>query len=195
MLLLPGQKKLIHLLVSPLGEPAASQIVHAAAGRYPALLAACPPSPDPVRLTKQVLPILALYQVLQSQGMARAEALAILEPVVLEAYFGFLRQGLAAFGRLPINTFSILRPALQMMARPVNERSGRVIEDNPQRLVVHTYVCPILEALKTYDAPELTVVFCASDDWLAATMPRIRWLRTTTLGRGGAQCDFHWERS
>jgi hypothetical protein len=120
--------------------------------------------------------------------------LHLLEPVLLQVYFGFLRQGLVMFSKLPFDPFPILRPALRFMAQPAAPLAGQVIVDSPQRLIVHTFRCPILEALQTFHATELTSVFCASDDWLASALPRIRWLRTTTLGRGGALCDFHWER-
>ncbi len=42
--------------------------------------------------------------------------------------------------------------------------------------------------------PELTPVFCATDDWLSAAMPKISWKRTQTLGLGCELCDFCWCR-
>ncbi len=69
-----------------------------------------------------------------------------------------------------------------------------IVEDSPQAVVFNTYLCFLLETLRFYQATELTPLYCKIDDWEAEAMPKLRWLRTKTLGRGDAVCDSHWER-
>ena len=51
--------------------------------------------------------------------------------------------------------------------------------------------CPYLETCKKYSCPELTAVFCRSDDLMYGNLhPDLVWARTQTLGTGGECCDF-----
>jgi hypothetical protein len=192
---MPHRSVFNRLLSNCLGALAAAELVNSASEKYPALVTACPSTPDRMRITKQVLPALAMYHAMLSKGIECTAALQLLEPVVLEAYFGRLRRGLVLFSKLPLDPFTVLRPALRRMVRPVEGYSGDVIENSRYRLVVHTRQCAILDALRYLGAPELAIVFCASDDWLVSALPRVRWLRTTTLAMSGPHCDFHWERA
>lgn len=52
-------------------------------------------------------------------------------------------------------------------------------------------VCPYYEICKKYGCPEIVAMFCDADDACYGNMhPRIRWMRTKTLGKGGDCCDF-----
>ena len=69
----------------------------------------------------------------------------------------------------------------------------QMMEDSHQRFAFTISRCFYLDVLKAYGAPELTAHFCQLDDIAyAALPPQVRWERTTTLGRGGPNCDFCW---
>lgn len=72
--------------------------------------------------------------------------------------------------------------------------SQEIIEDSPDCFAFNVYRCFILDVLAEYDAAELTALYCKTDDWLAESLPGIRWERTRTLGRGDDCCDFRWCR-
>lgn len=194
---LPHRATFMRLLSAPLAPQAAGDLVRTAERLYPRLLAVCPANPDRPRLEKMVLPALALYRSLREDGIEPQAALGLLQPVVLETYFGRLRRGLQMFERLtrlwPVDLFQLLRPALRQMAVSTEGSPPVFEEDTPTRMVMYAHRCTIVDTLRALDAPELAPLFCASDDWLSAALPRIRWLRTTTLARGGPYCDFHWE--
>jgi len=55
----------------------------------------------------------------------------------------------------------------------------------------NTIICPYLNACIKYGYPELTKIFCDSDDICYENMhPKLVWARTKTMGRGGDCCDF-----
>lgn len=187
------------LLAAALSAQAAVEILSAAEERCRDLLTAWPGLEAGPRMRKQVLPTLALYQALILDAhLEKAEALDLLQPVFLETYFGFTRRGLLAcnrlLARLPLHPFPLLRPLIRAMCLAEKETRPEILVDNARSLIVHSRRCPILEKLSEMGAPELTLLFCASDDWLAGAMPGVRWRRTTTLARGGDHCDFDWER-
>lgn len=52
-------------------------------------------------------------------------------------------------------------------------------------------MCPYFETCKKYACPELTQMFCKSDDICYGNMhSKLVWARTKTLGMGGDCCDF-----
>ncbi len=55
----------------------------------------------------------------------------------------------------------------------------------------NTIICPYLSACVKYGYPELTTIFCDSDDICYENMhPKLVWARTKTMGHGGDCCDF-----
>ena len=195
----PFEKTFRRRLAAVLPPETAERVLRAANTCYGSQLSTSPGLRTSPRMAKQVLPMLALYQALtQGEVLEPAAALRLLEPVFLETYFGTLRHGLLLFSqainKLPVQPFSLLRSSLRRMCLAEEGTDPVIIDDSQQKLIVHCRRCPILEALRADGAPELTSLFCASDDLLASALPRIRWLRSTTLAQGGEFCDFHWER-
>jgi hypothetical protein len=196
---LPHAKTFERLLAAALSPQTAAEILSAAEKRCRAMLTARPVLETGPHMRKQVLPTLALYQALILDAhLEKVQALDLLQPVFLETYFGLPRRGLLAFNRLltrlPLQPFPLLRPLIRAMCLAEKETRPEILVDNDHSLIVHSRRCPILEKLTELGAPELTLLFCASDDWLAASIPGMHWRRTTTLARGGDRCDFDWER-
>ncbi len=51
--------------------------------------------------------------------------------------------------------------------------------------------CPYFQSCSRFGCPELTTVFCNSDDITYGNMhPKLSWERKKTLGRGDECCDF-----
>jgi hypothetical protein len=88
-----------------------------------------------------------------------------------------------------------VRLVLRWMVRsPYRPDAQEIIEDSADCFAVNVYRCFILDTLTAHGAPELTALYCQTDDWLAETLPQVKWLRTRTLGRGDELCDFRWRR-
>lgn len=51
--------------------------------------------------------------------------------------------------------------------------------------------CPYCEYLSELGCPELTVVFCESDEYAYGCLEVMEFRRTQTLGTGGDKCDFY----
>ncbi len=82
---------------------------------------------------------------------------------------------------------------LRMKAFPEEDSVNVVIENSPDRLVLHTTRCFYLEYLAEYGAPELTPSFCKTDDVMTEMFPAgVRFVREHTLARGDDYCDFQY---
>lgn len=51
--------------------------------------------------------------------------------------------------------------------------------------------CPYNRYFTELGCPELTKIFCESDDRMYGNLPDIEFIRTSTIGKGGDRCDFY----
>jgi hypothetical protein len=147
-----------------------------------------------MRRERLLLPGLALYQILKNEYGQAEKALVETDMLFRKAFFRVKRFGIPLLNHLP-DPFPLIHPMLRSYA--VSEYGPgelEVLEDGPDCFAMRVYRCYLLDTLTAQGAPELTPLFCATDDWLAELLPRVRWERTHTLSRGGAYCDFCWRR-
>lgn len=148
-------------------------------------------------LEQNLLPGLALYQVLCEEHSERDAALA--ETGSLLAMGSTSRalnllMNMRKYLPLPFAFFRrILRVSL--FAYPQQGWDIERREDSETSFAFNIHRCFYLDVLTAYGAPELTAMFCQLDDLAyTALSPSIRWERTKTLGRGNDCCDFRWSR-
>jgi hypothetical protein len=148
-----------------------------------------------LNLEHNLLPGLALYQVLREEHREPQAALAEWDEVVGAPESSPSQRGLKLLGRLP-ESFELFRAAGRAMlvyGFPSEGWDYAWVEDSDRRLAFTITRCVYLRVLAAYGAPELTEHFCRLDDLMAEALPPwIEWSRTMTLGRGGAACDFCW---
>jgi hypothetical protein len=193
----PHLSKWQRLLAETQGQAQAAHIAGAARRRYQGLRAAPQPSASAAqaaRLRRLIWPGLALYQALGEVGLEQGERLAEVERLFEATLFTNERRFTALLNRLP-DPFPVVRWLLRRVEQASHAEADQVlVADTADCFAFNGRRCFILEALRFYQAPELTPLYCLADDWLAEAMPKVAWRRTQTLGRGDAVCDFRWER-
>jgi len=84
---------------------------------------------------------------------------------------------------------------LVMQQFPADGWDFTSIENCEEKFAFSTMRCFHLDTLTTHGAPELTALFCKTDDVMAELFPpSIEFVRPHTLGRGDALCDFQYCR-
>jgi hypothetical protein len=144
-----------------------------------------------------ILPGLALYQVLREEHAEPDKALAEME-AVLEDDAARFRERVKFVGHLPDPFTFLQRIARWSMARAYPPEGWEIewIEDSDQCVSFDIRRCFYQEVLTAYGAPELTPLYCKMDDLIYEGLPpSITWERTKTLGRGDDACDFRWCRA
>lgn len=186
------------LLAQKHGVDRAQAFAHDIRKAYAQLLAECAaPANATLRwhLTENILPGLALYRVLLADhGGDRQAALAEIDPIFGAWTQNKTRALLAPFQILPL-PFWLFRKlaALQMKRYPPEGWDFSPVEDSPTRLAFNATRCFYLNTLTALGAPELTPAFCKTDEVMAEGFPAtVRFVRSHTLGRGDALCDFQY---
>lgn len=146
-----------------------------------------------IHTTKRIYPAIASFEALLSMQTERETAIKI-----LAEYFQkrSLKKGdsIRLILRIPRLYRWIPRLFARMTPKFFGESAGfqaNFLEQSETAVKFDMLVCPYYETCKKYDCPELVAMFCDADDACYGKMhPKIQWLRTKTLGKGGDCCDF-----
>ena len=167
--------------------------------RYAALLAAGLPYQERALRThmkENILPGLALYQALRDRYQSRQAALAE-TAILFKASTAPLLLPMWVLRLFP-DPFPFFKWAnRRLMQRDYLSSAWEVrwVADSRDDFAFNIYRCFYLNVLSAYGAPELTPLFCRTDDWMMEALPpSIAWQRTRTLGGGDLLCDFRWCR-
>jgi hypothetical protein len=186
------------LLARRLGPVDATLLAARVQARYEALYAQRPRFGRlalRLHLEHNLLPGLALYQVLRETLGDSQVALAEWDQLVGAAEGSPAQQSIRLLEHMP-GSFTLFRAVTRGLMRhglPADGWTYHWVEDSPERIAFNIERCFYQAVLAHYGTPELTAHFCRLDDVAAEKLPpTIRWERTTTLGGGGAVCDFCW---
>ncbi len=193
----PFQKRWKVLLGRDLGCERASQLIEQTRFRYAELLQSADPSATRSqrhRLRNLIFPGLALYQALKMNPDTRSSALFLTERLFKATLFIKERNFTATLNRLP-DPFPVIRMLLKRIENGSHlEAAQEIVSDTPACFAFITKKCFILDTLNKYHAGELTRLFCKTDDWIAQSLPKVRWVRNKTLANGDDLCEFRWEK-
>jgi len=196
---MPHAEKWGRYLAQERGHVQASCFVNRVESRYWELFCQRPRLvSQPLRdhLNNNILPGLALYQILLEDGVDQNQALATVDHL-LDYSRRSERKTLDILARLPI-FYQILRfqtPRTLEQKFPVDGWDIEWIENSQQSVAFNMHRCFYLDTLTGYGVPELTLVYCKVDDrTFDGLSPYVRWERSGTLARGDEVCDFRWTR-
>jgi hypothetical protein len=197
---MPNLKTWQRALIEKHGEVQGAILAARAQARYEVLYNERPHFTHPAlrwHLEQNILPGLALYQVLREESKDPDEVLAEVGSLfAIGSTLKAVNSMVKMFKYLPL-PFAIFRQILRvsLLVFPQQGWDIEQVEDSERSFAFNIHRCFYLDVLACYGAPELTAMFCQLDDLAyAALPPPIRWERTKTLGRGDNCCDFRWSR-
>ncbi len=195
---LPARNTWQRILEREIGNVQAAFMIGKVQARYHRLLRDRPYFSHPVlrrHLEKSILPGLALYQVLMEEtgdeALAKARTGLLMDEQIRQSY-----ASIKSLSSLPF-FFSIFRRAIKPRMAIDFPPSGWEIEwvrDDQEAFAFNIKQCFYLKVLTEYGAPELTPIFCHTDEAGMEGIASIAFERTTTLGRGGVACDFCYRK-
>ena len=196
---MPHAKAFERGLTSQLGEDRAREIVAHAGERYDDLYARREHYEHGSlrqHLEGGILPGVALYRTLLAECETQEEAMS-LTGVVFQEWAAEDRKRMERLARLP-GYYWILRATISSIMRHTFPEEGwqrEWLEKSGNAVAFNMKSCFYQDVLERYGVPELTELYCKSDDLIYEDLsPKVRWARTRTLGRGDDCCDFRFER-
>jgi len=136
-------------------------------------------------LAGRPLPGLAIYQALLAELQDQEKVLQQVEPLFRVAFTPpILLASIRTLNRLP-NPFALVRLALKFTLRGSTSPGDiEIVRDDPDCLALNQCRCPILDTLVAHKAAELAPLYCRTDEWLAAALPKVRFEGPHTLAQG-----------
>lgn len=135
----------------------------------------------------------SLYRALQEKGMSPQEALAWTDKI-FQDFSQNAANAIRSLLKLPGLYRKVPQIFRTMTQKKYNEEAGfqmTFYEVGKHRVKFDVTACPYYNTCKSMGCPELTGIFCNTDDCCYGNMhPKLQWNRTTTIGRGGEVCDF-----
>jgi hypothetical protein len=148
-------------------------------------------------LRTNILPGIAAYRALQSIGLSRDEAFGLLSNY-MAFWAGNVAEKGRKIGRIP-GFWPIFRLAVGPVMRRDYPNEGWATQWKPRRRDEAAFDisrCLYLDELASRGCRELCPLFCRNDDIIYGSMSlQMAFIRTSTLGRGGACCDFRFVRA
>jgi len=195
----PHSKRWHTRLAKDLSREAADRLILRAEVHYHNLMAgnsliqSITPNMDK-ELHDLIYPVLAMYRAMLEEDPNQGLALEKLEILMKEDFFRGLGKGIGFLDFLP-DPFQVIRPVLRRMTQSQYPPGFQVVvEDDRNCFAINAIRCFKLEVLTDLNAGELTGLYCKTDDWLSAKLPKIHWSRTKTLAQEHDMCDFRWSR-
>jgi L-2-amino-thiazoline-4-carboxylic acid hydrolase-like protein len=150
-----------------------------------------------MHLETNILPGLALYQVLREEGINQAPALEVVDRII-EIRVEAIRKKLVWVGKFAF-FYHLVRWSTRTVMRVGYPAAGwkvEWLEVGPKQVAFNIHRCFYREVLTSFGAAELTSSFCRGDDLLYKdASPHLRFERTRTIGRGDDCCDFRFVRT
>ena len=183
------------LAVQKFGKERAARVMREFWKEYGALCEENKEEPKAVRrhTREHIYPAIGFYRAMCSLGIKKEWALHFVD----EAFAVYSEGGAKAIRMLlKIPKLYKTMPALwrSFVPKMFGEDAGfrsKFYDMGKNRVKFDMQVCPYAKTCEKYGCPELTQVFCHTDDICYGNMhPKLIWNRTKTIGRGADCCDF-----
>jgi len=145
-----------------------------------------------LHITRNILPLVCCYLVLQQNGIAKEEACTL----VAGQMHHEIRKN--ADRLKSVAHFPFLYPIFRVLCRRVMKNTYPDIgwdvawlKDDNETVCFDCRACVYLATTTKFDCPELCQYFCQNDTIVySALSPAVKFVRTQTLAAGGDRCDF-----
>ncbi|UTC74845.1 L-2-amino-thiazoline-4-carboxylic acid hydrolase [Treponema sp. OMZ 792] len=142
---------------------------------------------------ERIYPAIACFDSLLEMGLEREKV-----SLLLKDYYKNRSQKPAAVIRKIMKIPGLYKKVPKFFANMTKKVFGEPAgfkasfhEVNKKAVKFDMLVCPYQDICKKYNCPEIVEMYCDADDICYGNMhPKIKWLRTKTLGKGGDCCDF-----
>lgn len=145
-------------------------------------------------LLENLYPTMAFYKALRAFDYSEREALELVTAETAKSA-QVKKQAQERFAALPC-TYLLYRLFVRSVIQksfPAEGWDARWVRLDGGEIYFDFTRCLYKDVCDAEDCPELCCVFCANDDIVfAGLMPKIRFERSGTLGRGDDCCDFHF---
>ena len=189
-----GYRTLKAMVIDQCGDKTAEEIWSSAGNELNALLERYRnvPKGEKMHLYGNILPRIAMYRAMLKK-IPQEDAVHLLDETIRLNCTGIGKK-LGILTSLPGMASLFLKIFAFMTKKKFGEANGfqQVFhEATGEALHIDITQCPYFNYSKACGCETIAHTFCDSDDYCYGDLPKIEFLRSETLGRGGSRCDFY----
>ncbi len=145
-------------------------------------------------LRKTIMPRIALYQVIQEEGLTKEEAYDIVKTYMVDVVSTKMAKKFRKLDKIPLLYYLFKKNIKNNLLNNDNWQATLVSEDkNSFALDVHK--CLWYDATVENNCPELCRAFCECDDILFDAFSKVEFYREGSLGMQSNKCDFKFTKA
>ncbi|MDO5714498.1 MAG: L-2-amino-thiazoline-4-carboxylic acid hydrolase [Tissierellia bacterium] len=151
------------------------------------------------RITYQrIYPLIGAVQVKMEEGLSKEEAIKEVQEAFYENYVYPSLKSLKRFFSIPLLYKFFIPLSIKLVRKRLKVEIGflyNISQEEKNESRYDIIKCPYHEICCDYGLPEMTDIFCTSDDIIYTSVHNnIVFERSKTIGRGDDICDFHFYR-
>ncbi len=144
-------------------------------------------------LRKTIMPRIALYQILQEQGLSKEDAYNVVKTYMVDVVCARMSNQFKKVDKLPFVYFLLKKNILKNLLKGENWEAELIREDK-EGFTAHVHQCLWYDATVENGCPELCRAFCECDDINFDAFSKVDFYREGALGMGATKCDFTFKK-
>ncbi len=141
-----------------------------------------------------IMPRIALYQVLQEDGISQEEAYAILKTYMVDVVSANMVKKFSLINKLPF-VYQLLKNNIKNNLLKNDNWEATLVSEDADGFAMDVHKCIWYDATVENNCPELCRVFCECDDILFDAFTKINFYREGSLGMQANKCDFKFTKA
>jgi hypothetical protein len=159
----------------------------------------CETGPLKKYLLHSLIPSAAAYKVLIKNGMSEKEAYDVIKRTVFNSMEPARRRikvicSLSSFPRI-FNQIWKRIPSFVIKNFPSRGWDIQWIKKDKHEIKFNMNSCFYCDFFRVHKCPELTRIFCDCDHIIYGSMKGFKFIRSQTMGKGAAKCDFCFKKA
>ncbi len=145
-------------------------------------------------LRETIMPRIALYQILQEEGITKEAAYDIVKTYMVDVVSAKMVKKFKKFDKIPFVYYLLKQNIKNNLLKNDNWQATLVSEDK-DGFAMDVHKCIWYDATVENGCPELCRAFCECDDILFDAFSKVDFYREGSLGMQASKCDFKFSKA
>ncbi len=141
-----------------------------------------------------IMPRIALYQVLQEEGIPKEETYDIVKTYMVDIVSANMVKKFRKFDKIPF-VYHLLKKNIQNNLLKSGNWEATTVSEDKNSFAMDVHKCLWYDATVENNCPELCRAFCECDDILFGAFSKVDFYREGSLGMEADKCDFKFSKA
>ncbi len=141
-----------------------------------------------------IMPRIALYQVLQEEGIPKQEAYDIVKIYMVDVVSANMVKKFKKLNKMPF-LYQLLKKNIKNNLLNNDNWEATLVSEDKDGFSMDVHKCLWYDATVENNCPELCRAFCECDDILFDAFSKVNFYREGSLGMESSKCDFKFTKA